>query len=81
MSRVWQVRYRERATEMLSVLDVSPKDPQGRAIVRGGGAGAIWYADALQEDAGLRVTLFPADPHDVDPLVIVLEIPLPNEVL
>jgi hypothetical protein len=53
MSRVWQVRYRERATEMLSVLDVSPKDPQGRAIVRGVGRSRASAAASGVQDVTL----------------------------
>lgn len=79
--RIWQVRYRDRITQTLTALDASPKDRQGRAIVRCGGAGGTWRAEAIQEDAGLRVWLWPLDPHDIDPSLKLLELPIPTEAI
>jgi hypothetical protein len=81
MARIWQVRYRESITEVRSALARSPKDRQGRSLVYCGGASALWWADALQEDAGLRVTLWPVAPHEVAPSLSPLELPMPLEVI
>jgi hypothetical protein len=79
MARIWQVRYREGITEVRSALAEAPHDREGRSLVLCGVA--LWWADALQEDAGLRVTLWPADPHDVPPLLVPLVLPTPLEVI
>lgn len=81
MARIWQVRYREGITEVRSTLAEAPHDREGRSLVLCGCAGALWWADALQEDAGLRVTLWPVDPHDVAPSLSPLELPVPLEVI
>jgi hypothetical protein len=81
MASIWQVRYREGITEVRSALARSPKDREGRSLVYCGGARALWWAEALQEDAGLRVTLWPAAAHYVAPSLVPLELPMPLEVI
>lgn len=76
MPRVWTVTWKgQRAREAWEVISRAAGGP-----FVCGGAGAVWTACTGEDpDADtLTASLFPVDPHDVDPTGHLAEAPMPD---
>lgn len=83
MGTVWQVQYEGESIAMArKVIEQALADDNGEsAIVRCGGAGAIWNADGRMRGPVFVVELLPFDPHDVDPTYRPSELPMPTRLV
>jgi hypothetical protein len=82
--RVWTVRYRGEAAEMVDMDLHSPRFIAAEGIVRCGGAGATWKAWMQRKGTErgedfIDVVLEPIDPHDADPSCPLVELVMPSE--